>query len=120
MRAPAETMGPAPRPPSLVVALSILILPPLPSEPPSLASPTLRQVRRLILGLCGLLSTLALASTPADGPHPLALMASLLPLQLAGLLWVVARPPREAARRCRGSRPPANAGSTPAAGRVCG
>lgn len=51
----------------------------------------LRRWRRLILSVCGLLSVLALAATPADGVHLLAVLAGLLPLQVAGLLWFVAR-----------------------------
>jgi hypothetical protein len=52
---------------------------------------SLRRWRRLALGLCGLLVTLAVATIPTDGPHPFALMAGLLPLQMAALLWGVAR-----------------------------
>lgn len=66
----------------------------LPLVPVALGRPgrcRLRRWRRLVLGLCGLLSTLALGAIPADGLHPLALMAGLLPLQAAGLLWAVAR-----------------------------
>ena len=66
----------------------------LPLEPLSFGRPgrrSLRRWRRLVLGLCGLLSSLALGAIPADGPHPLALMAGLLPLQAAGLLWGVVR-----------------------------
>lgn len=66
----------------------------LPLEPLSFGRPgrrSLRHWRRLVLALCGLLSSLALAVIPADGPHPLALMAGLLPLQAAGLLWGVVR-----------------------------
>jgi len=46
--------------------------------------------RRLALSLLmggGLLSCLAMAATPHQGLHPLALMGALLPLQLAALLW---------------------------------
>ncbi|MDM7952413.1 MAG: hypothetical protein QUV07_04230 [Cyanobium sp. CZS 25K] len=35
----------------------------------------------------GLVSFMALAATPHDGLHPLALMGALLPLQLAALAW---------------------------------
>jgi hypothetical protein len=52
---------------------------------------SLRRWRRLVLGCSGLCAALALAAIPADGPHPLALMAGLLPLQSVGLLWAVAR-----------------------------
>jgi hypothetical protein len=63
-------------------------------EPPWLGRPcprSLRRWRRLVLAFCGLLSTLAVTAIPTDGPHPLALLAGLLPLQMAGLLWGVAR-----------------------------
>jgi hypothetical protein len=40
-----------------------------------------------------LISVGAVGSIPHDGLHPLALMASLLPLQLAALLYVFARSP---------------------------
>jgi hypothetical protein len=48
--------------------------------------------RRLALVLVaggGLVSFLALAAMPHDGLHPLALMAALLPLQLAALAWAL-------------------------------
>jgi hypothetical protein len=48
--------------------------------------------RRLALTLLvggGLVSVLALAATPHDCLHPLALMAALLPLQLAALGWAL-------------------------------
>jgi len=41
----------------------------------------------------GLISVGAYGSIPHDGLHPLALMASLLPLQLAALLYVFGRSP---------------------------
>ena len=51
-----------------------------------------RRARRLVLSLCGLLSSLGLAAASRDGLlHPLAVLAGLLPLQLAGLLWAVVR-----------------------------
>jgi hypothetical protein len=37
------------------------------------------------------LSAVVFSSGPHDGFHPLALMGSLLPLQLAALLWVMRR-----------------------------
>jgi hypothetical protein len=52
--------------------------------------PAAGRPRRLALVLVaggGLVSVLALAATPHDGLHPLALMAALLPLQLAALAW---------------------------------
>ncbi|MFQ6538441.1 MULTISPECIES: hypothetical protein [Aphanothece] len=67
-----------------------------------------RLVSRGRLGLLPLLaaagaSVTAFGAIPQDGAlHPMALLASLLPLQLAALFWAtaVARPP--------GSRPPAS------------
>lgn len=50
------------------------------------------------------LSVVAFGMGPHDGLHPLALMASLLPLQLAALLWAF----RGAGSPGSGSRPPAN------------
>ena len=38
------------------------------------------------------LSVMAAAAMPHDGLHPLALLAALLPLQLAALLYVFRRP----------------------------
>jgi len=52
--------------------------------------PVRGRLRRLALPLVaggGLVSFVALAATPHDGLHPLALMAALLPLQLAALAW---------------------------------
>ncbi len=46
-----------------------------------------RRLSLVLLGGGGLISFLALAATPHDGLHPLALMAALLPLQLAALAW---------------------------------
>jgi hypothetical protein len=46
----------------------------------------------LLLAGAAALSWGAAAAIPHDGFHPLALMASLLPLQLAALLFVVRRP----------------------------
>jgi hypothetical protein len=41
----------------------------------------------------GLISFAAAGTIPHDGLHPLALLAALLPLQLAALLYVFARAP---------------------------
>ncbi len=52
--------------------------------------PARGRLRRFALPLVaggGLVSFMALAATPHDGLHPLALMAALLPLQLAALAW---------------------------------
>jgi hypothetical protein len=46
----------------------------------------------LLLAGAGALSFAAAAAIPHDGLHPLALMAALLPLQLAALLYVFRRP----------------------------
>lgn len=46
---------------------------------------------RLILAVAGLVSFSLAGVTISDGLHPLALLASLLPLQLAALLWVLRR-----------------------------
>ena len=48
----------------------------------------------LLLVAAGALSFAAGANIPHDGVHPLALMAALLPLQLAALLYVFRRPSR--------------------------
>lgn len=50
------------------------------------------------------LSVGTFALIPHDGLHPLALLASLLPLQLAALFWVF----RGDGSRSPGSLPPAN------------
>jgi hypothetical protein len=46
---------------------------------------------RLILAVAALVSFSLTGVTISDGLHPLALLASLLPLQLAALLWVLRR-----------------------------
>ncbi len=46
---------------------------------------------RLILAVAALVSFSLAGVTISDGLHPLALLASLLPLQLAALLWVLRR-----------------------------
>lgn len=46
----------------------------------------------VLLALAGAVSFAAAASIPRDGLHPLALMAALLPLQLAALLYVYRGP----------------------------
>ncbi|MCP9882281.1 hypothetical protein KBY65_07285 [Cyanobium sp. Alchichica 3B3-8F6] len=45
-----------------------------------------------MLALAGAISFVAAGSIPHDGLHPMALMAALLPLQLAALLYVFRRP----------------------------
>ncbi len=46
----------------------------------------------VLLVLAGSVSFGAAANIPRDGLHPLALMAAMLPLQLAALLFVFRRP----------------------------
>ncbi len=48
-----------------------------------------RQLPLALLVAGGLLSFTALAAIPHDSLHPLALMAGLLPVQLAALLWAL-------------------------------
>lgn len=43
----------------------------------------------LLFLLAGLASVTAFAAVPRDGIHPLAVLASLLPLQLAAVLWAM-------------------------------
>jgi hypothetical protein len=56
------------------------------------SEPPVRRPVLLLLAAAGALSFASAASIPHDGLHPLALMASLLPLQLAALLYVFRRP----------------------------
>ncbi len=53
--------------------------------------PLLRRWPLLLLVLAGLASFSAFAAVPDQGIHPLAWLASLLPLQLAALLWALGR-----------------------------
>jgi hypothetical protein len=55
-------------------------------------SPAQRLTLVVVLALAGGISFASAASIPRDGLHPLALMAALLPLQLAALLYVFRRP----------------------------
>lgn len=75
----------------------------------------LRRPASLLIGLAALTSVFCFASLPGDGFHPLAVLASLLPLQLAALLWVLlntqAASPTEAAPLPPARRPPASDGS---------
>ena len=61
-------------------------------------------ISQAALGVGAGLSFGAFALVPHEGYHPLALLASLLPLQLAALFWVF----RGAGSRQPGSRPPAS------------
>jgi hypothetical protein len=44
------------------------------------------------LMLAGLASFTSIAGLPQDGPHPIALLASLMPLVLVAMLWALKRP----------------------------
>jgi len=44
------------------------------------------------LMLAGLASFSSIAGLPQDGPHPFALLASLMPLGLVAILWSLNRP----------------------------
>jgi hypothetical protein len=56
-------------------------------------------LRRLLVAAAALASCAAFASVPAEGWHPLAMLASLLPLQLAALFWALCLAPSTAAAR---------------------
>jgi len=49
----------------------------------------LKSAHRWILPLSALVSVGLFSTVPAQGFHPFALLASLLPLQLAALFWAV-------------------------------
>ena len=69
----------------------------------------------LLLAGAALASGAVFASVPTDGWHPLAMQASLLPLQLAALFWALRLAPRPAAsHRLPTPTPPASAGVPPA------
>jgi hypothetical protein len=93
---PSPSLWADPLTPSIFPPLPPLLPPLLPSSAQpwlsaGAARARLRWCRRSILSLCGLLSALALAAATAAGCHPLELLAALLPLQVAGLLWLVTR-----------------------------
>jgi len=76
---------------------------------------------RLMLVLAALASCGVFASVPSEGWHPLAVLASLLPLQLAALLWAFSRGSTAAAARPpAGQTLPASAGWPPAGGSAGG
>jgi hypothetical protein len=76
---------------------------------------------RLLLLLAALASCTVFASVPSEGWHPLAVLASLLPLQLAALLWALSKmPTATAARPPAELMPPASAGWPPAGGSAGG
>lgn len=62
----------------------------------------------LLLAGAALVSCLVFASIPSEGLHPLATLASLLPLQLAALFWALCMAPTAAARPPAALRPPAS------------
>ena len=49
----------------------------------------MKSAHRWILPLSALVSVGLFSTVPAQGFHPFALLASLLPLQLAALFWAV-------------------------------
>ena len=63
---------------------------------------------RLLLAGAALASCAAFVSVPGEGWHPLAMLASLLPLQLAALFWALCLAPKGAARLPAALRPPAS------------
>lgn len=63
---------------------------------------------RLFLAGAALASCAAFASIPSEGWHPLAMLTSLLPLQLAALFWALCLTPRGPARPPAALRPPAS------------
>ena len=90
------------------------------SEPVVLKPPLLR----LMLVLAPMASCGVFAAVPSEGWHPLAALAalaSLLPLQLAALLWALSRMPTATAVRPPAElMPPASAGWPPAGGSAGG
>lgn len=66
-----------------------------------------RLLHLLLVGAV-LASCAAFASVPSEGWHPLATLASLLPLQLVALFWALSLAPREVARPPAALRPPAS------------
>lgn len=75
---------------------------------------------RLMLVVAALVSCGAFASITTEGWHPLATLASLLPLQLAALFWALCVAPKAAVRPPAALMPPASAGSAPAGGSAAG
>lgn len=70
----------------------------------------LKSPRVWLIGLAAIASVAAFAAVPRDGLHPLALLASLLPLQIAALIGWLRPPPalRGAAPRRSAPTPPAS------------
>lgn len=63
---------------------------------------------RLLMAGAALASCVAFAAIPGEGVHPLATLASLLPLQLAALVWALSTTPVAAAGRPAALQPPAS------------
>ena len=61
-----------------------------------------------LLALAAVVSTCSLGDGWSTGFHPFALLAALLPLQLAAFLWCIQVSPTAAAHRSSGMRPPAS------------
>jgi hypothetical protein len=68
----------------------------------------LKSAHRWILPLSALVSVGLFSTVPAQGFHPFALLASLLPLQLAALFWCLGVVSKGAESRLVGQRLPAN------------
>ena len=68
----------------------------------------MKSAHRWILPLSAFLSVGLFATIPAEGFHPFALLASLLPLQLAALFWCLGVVSKGAESRLAGQRLPAN------------
>jgi hypothetical protein len=61
-----------------------------------------------LLAAAAVVSACSLGEGWNAGFHPFALLAALLPLQLAALLWCLQASPTAAAPRSSGMRPPAS------------
>jgi hypothetical protein len=59
------------------------------SSPPPF--PSARHGLSVVLAVAALLSLATVARVPHDGLHPVALLRGFLPLQLAALVWGLAR-----------------------------
>ena len=76
---------------------------------------------RLMLVLAAMASCGVFAAVPSESWHPLAVLASLLPLQLVALFWVFSQAPTAAAARPPAAlKPPASVGWPPAGGSAGG
>ena len=61
-----------------------------------------------LLALATVVSACSLGDGWSSGFHPFALLAALLPLQLAALFWCIQMSPTAAAHRSSAMRPPAS------------